>query len=64
MALGRALKEETRCSPANERKVGARANTEKAATPKSKQYTTPKKTGTGPNYPQWQLGGGKPIGKL
>ena len=63
MPLSRALKEKTTCSPANERKVKSRSMTEKAPTPKTKQFKQTGKKDTGPNYPQWHLGSGKPITK-
>ena len=56
MALGRALKEKTTCSPANERKVTA-GGKEKIPTPASKQYTFPKVKNSAPNYPAPSLPG-------
>lgn len=59
MAGSRALKEVTLCK--NHGSKGGKK--ESAATPASKQYSSPKQKSTGPNYPQWHLGG-KSIGKL
>lgn len=64
MPLSRALKEVTTCSPANEKKVESRSMSEKAPKGKSKQFNQTGSKDTGPNYPQWHLGKGKPVAKI
>ena len=56
MAGSRALKEVTLCKSHPK-------STPKASAPKaeSKQFTSPKNTNTGPNYPQWHLGKGGSV---
>lgn len=62
MPGSRALKEVTTCTPANERAIMGSPK-EKAPMGKDKQFNQTGPKATGPNYPQWHLGSGKPITK-
>jgi hypothetical protein len=59
MPGSRALKEVTLC-----KSHGGGGKKESAPKIATKQFTNPKVSNSGPNYPQWNFGSGKPITKV